>query len=591
MRMPNRYLAVVALLAVFGALFAAVVASPTASAAADSPVTAFAFTSDPDDYVGQGQTRSVAPPAAAFTIQGTAGSVRVSVNAGSESWDVTLAARSGEQLSPGSYQNALRAPFNGASPGLSVSGAGRGCNAVKGFFDVTALSADSHGQVTTLDATFTQFCDASTGALRGSIRYSAPPTADVVLTSSNPVTVEGQPVVLSAKVLPGTNTAVTFLDGSTVLGSSSAANAGVAKWGIESPSLGTHTYTAVQGATTSNPRTSAPVVQTVRPGGTSLSFRSGNGESIGQGATVSFAAPEAAFTSSVTSTGIVRVAVVEGDERWSVGLAAAPGQALVPGTYSGAERASFRSAGHPGLDVSGNGRGCNTLTGSFTVAQISFDASGALATLDATWSQNCEGGPLALTGRVRVGAVVVLPSTTILTATGQVGGATTLTAAVSGSGAVPTGSVTFTDGSTTLGSAALDPSGRAVLATTLPRGGHSLGAAYGGSARYAPSQATASLTVQGYATATSLTTNAKGSVKAGKPVPLVVGVTGAGAAATGTVALYDGADQVATGVLSAGKVTVTWTPSARGAHSLTARYLGDASHEPSTSAPLSLRVT
>ena len=572
-----------------GGLLTAVSASP--AQAADATVTSFAFTSDAGDYVGGGQPRSYTPPGATFRIQGTAGSVRVSVDTGSEWWDVALAAPAGGQLSPGSYQNAARAPFNGAFPGLSVTGNGRGCNTVKGSFDITALSADSHGRVTTLDASFTQFCDGGSGALRGSIRYAAPPDGDVVLTSANPTSVEGQSVVLSAKVRPGTNGSVTFLDGSTVLGSSSAANAGVAKWGIESPSVGTHTYTAVQGATTSTPKTSGPVTQTVLPGGTSVFFRSGNGDYIGQGATASFAAPGAAVTAQVLASGVVRVSVAEGDERWSVALAAPPGQALVPGFYPGAERAGFRSAGHPGLDVSGDGRGCNTLTGSFTVAQISFDAAGELSTLDATWVQNCEGGPVAMTGRVRLGASSVLASTTTLAATTQVGGATTLTATVAGAGTTPTGQVTFTDGAATVGTATLDAAGRAVLTTTLARGAHTLGASYGGSTRYAPSQAGASLTVQGYATATSLSTGAKGNVKAGKPVSLTVAVTGGGAAPTGTVAIFDGVDQVATGVLSGGRATVAWTPGARGTHTLTARYLGDGSHEPSTSPALSVRVT
>jgi hypothetical protein len=78
--------------------------------------------------------------------------------------------------------------------------------------------------------------------------------------------------------------------------------------------------------------------------------------------------------------------------------------------------------------------------------------------------------------------------------------------------------------------------------------------------------------VQGYATAASLSTNAKGSVKAGKPVQLVAAVSGAGAVPTGTVALDDGADQVATGVLS-------------GARSPSAGRRGP------TSAPVSVRVT
>jgi len=53
---------------------------------------------------------------------------------------------------------------------------------------------------------------------------------------------------------------------------------------------------------------------------------------------------------------------------------------IAVGTYDQAERASFASPGHPGLDVTLQHRGANTLTGSFTVTDVSFyqDTSGAL---------------------------------------------------------------------------------------------------------------------------------------------------------------------------------------------------------------------
>lgn len=70
------------------------------------------------------------------------------------------------------------------------------------------------------------------------------------------------------------------------------------------------------------------------------------------------------------------------------------GGALTAGvTYTGAERASFATPGHPGLDVSYDHRGCNKLTGSFTVKQLSFKA-GALDTFGASFNQSCDGGAL-----------------------------------------------------------------------------------------------------------------------------------------------------------------------------------------------------
>jgi hypothetical protein len=62
-------------------------------------------------------------------------------------------------------------------------------------------------------------------------------------------------------------------------------------------------------------------------------------------------------------------------------------------TYTNAERAAFATSGHPGLDVSYDHRGCNTLTGKFTVNQLSFNA-GALDTFSASFSQSCDRGAL-----------------------------------------------------------------------------------------------------------------------------------------------------------------------------------------------------
>ena len=77
------------------------------------------------------------------------------------------------------------------------------------------------------------------------------------------------------------------------------------------------------------------------------------------------------------------------------------GHELRPGTYLNAERAGFASAGHPGLDISFQHRGSNTLTGSFVINSIGYHQAGAnwvLDNFDVSFIQNSEGGPLALTG-------------------------------------------------------------------------------------------------------------------------------------------------------------------------------------------------
>ena len=75
---------------------------------------------------------------------------------------------------------------------------------------------------------------------------------------------------------------------------------------------------------------------------------------------------------------------------------------MQPGAYEDAERADFAAPGHPGLDVEFQNRGCNIVTGRFTVERATFgtDSSGAptIQTFAATFEQHCEGAVPALFG-------------------------------------------------------------------------------------------------------------------------------------------------------------------------------------------------
>lgn len=70
---------------------------------------------------------------------------------------------------------------------------------------------------------------------------------------------------------------------------------------------------------------------------------------------------------------------------------------LEPGLYENAMRVPFEDPGRPGLSITGDGRGCNTLQGAFEVHELVLEGD-ALITLTATWSQHCEGGPDELRG-------------------------------------------------------------------------------------------------------------------------------------------------------------------------------------------------
>lgn len=61
---------------------------------------------------------------------------------------------------------------------------------------------------------------------------------------------------------------------------------------------------------------------------------------------------------------------------------------LIPGMYERAERAPFASPGHPGIDIGGDGRGCET-SGRFQIHEIGWGSDGKLANLLLSFEQHC----------------------------------------------------------------------------------------------------------------------------------------------------------------------------------------------------------
>jgi hypothetical protein len=138
------------------------------------------------------------------------------------------------------------------------------------------------------------------------------------------------------------------------------------------------------------------------PGVTDWQMTSDPGDYIGQGRSwwYTSAVDTVAYSGSAQyASGGVDAA--NGDW-WGATFAPAQGDVLAAGTtYKDAHRYPFSGSG-AGMDVSGNGRGCNTLVGSFTVDQIGFSSTnGALDRLDVSFEQHCEGATPALHGRLR----------------------------------------------------------------------------------------------------------------------------------------------------------------------------------------------
>jgi hypothetical protein len=174
------------------------------------------------------------------------------------------------------------------------------------------------------------------------------------------------------------------------------------------------------------------------------------------------------------------------------------------------------------------------------------------------------------------------------------GAAVTFTATVTTTGTnPPTGTVTFNDGTTALGTGTLSTVGGFQVATfttsTLAVGTHSITAVYGGDANNAGST---SLVLTQTITAVTTTTTLKSSLNpanAGVAVTFTATVTTTGAIPpTGTVTFNDGTTALGTGTLNGSQVaTFTTSTLTAGTHSITAVYGGDANNAGSTSLALS----
>jgi hypothetical protein len=184
-----------------------------------------------------------------------------------------------------------------------------------------------------------------------------------------------------------------------------------------------------------------------------------------------------------------------------------------------------------------------------------------------------------------------LASATSLTSSANpapAGTSVTLTATVSGGG-VPTGTVTFFDGTTSLGSSSLS-SGVATYSTSgFSIGSHTLTAQYSGDTRLAGS-ASSNLyqTISAATTTTSLTMT--GTTTFGRPQTFVATVVATSGSASGSVVFKDNGSTIATVALSSGTASLTTTSLAVGPHSIVAMYGGNASYGGSTSTAVTFAI-
>lgn len=98
---------------------------------------------------------------------------------------------------------------------------------------------------------------------------------------------------------------------------------------------------------------------------------------------------------------------IDDSSPWALEFAAPFGESLL-GSHDEAQRFPFAAPFRPSLSISGDGRGCNRVSGAFHVSELSAH-DGVVESLAIDFEHRCEGGSPRIRGSVRIRAVVPTP--------------------------------------------------------------------------------------------------------------------------------------------------------------------------------------
>ena len=386
----------------------------------------------------------------------------------------------------------------------------------------------------------------------GAVEYNSNPApllgTSVSLSSSANSALPNQEVTFTATVngMSGTPTgSVTFMDGADMLGTAMLDSNGNATLVTSGLTLGSQIIVAIYSGDVTFAGSNGSLTQTVNQGGTFTSL-SLSANPVQPGQAVTFTANIVPEGSSGTPTGIVTF--LDGTTALGTGtLAVVGGQDQAAFTTSSLSNGSHTiTAIYSGDDT--------FMSSSSSMSETVGQASGAGSTTSVTSSANSS----------------------------YAGQSVTFTASVGGNSGTPTGTVTFLDNTTVLGTAALDANGNANLTTAaLGLGSNDIVTVYSGDGTYAGSAATLTQSVVQAASTSSLSSSASSS-PLGQPVTFTVVVGSLGSytgTPTGSVSFYDGTTLLGTATLSVvnGQVVASFTTAAMGlgTHNIVAIYSGD----------------
>lgn len=359
--------------------------------------------------------------------------------------------------------------------------------------------------------------------------------------------VYGQPVTLTATVSGAAPSSgiptgtVTFMDGSTTLGTGTIDSTGTATLNTSALGVGLHSITAAYGGDTNYAGSSAAAVnQSVAADGTITAVTASPSPSV--------------YSQAVTFTATVS--------------AAAPGSGVPAGTVTFEDGTTKLGTG-----ILSNG------VATFTTSTLSVGTHRITAVYGGSTAFTASTAPTFSHVISKEAATATVSSSSDPSVYGQ---SVTLTATllpVSPGTAVPTGSVTFKDGSTTLATVTLSGGVASFKTAALAVGTHSITVVYSGNSNISSATSVALSQVVNKAASTVTLTASPNPGTFGQTVTFTatVGAVAPGAATpTGTVKFMDGSTLLGTVTVgSGGAAKFSIRTLARGLHQVTAVYSGD----------------
>ena len=384
------------------------------STSAPAPRTQLYMDSRQGDLLGKGLEYFFDASKAIFSITSpSSSSSTLSVRLdGPSSWTLNFTPGQNGWTAPATYFFGVQSFSSTGLPGLSISTSG-GCSVESGRFAVLELVKSGDGTVTRFAADFEVHCSGNDAGLFGSVRYNS------LVYAFNPF--DGAYPVNRLDVVPAAHGLVTGT------GISCGPSQGACSQTLTTPALVTLSATsdpgyvflgwngscAGRGSIVASVRVnqrvqcealfdslSAPAPRT------GLFMDSQAGDYAGQGRQWLYSPADGRFTATQASFSNRAISVrFQGVTSWGADFDPGAAGWTVPGTYLNVKRYPLNGTS-PGLNVTGDSRGCNQQSGWFYVYEMVIATDGSVTRFAADFEQHCDNGDPAMYGSVRFNSTI-----------------------------------------------------------------------------------------------------------------------------------------------------------------------------------------